>query len=119
MSRRSSPKFVVFLIILIVGYLIAKAIAKILSKVLTRVGFAYLPLVFVAIIIIVIAAAIAAAAKRLIEGSLGGLSYGKTLANLAAGFIVAIGIIAALDQLKIAPNVVNAILYAALAALVG
>ncbi len=33
------PKFAVFLLILIVGYLIAKAIAKILSKVLTRVGF--------------------------------------------------------------------------------
>ncbi len=80
---------------------------------------AYLPLVFVAIVIVVIAAAIAAAAKRLIEGSLGVLTYGKTLANLAAGFILAIGIIAALDQLHIAPNVVNAILYAALAALVG
>jgi hypothetical protein len=81
---------------------------------------AYLPLVFVAIIIIVIiASAIAAGAKKLIEGSLGGLSYGKTLANLAAGFILAIGVIAALDQLHIAANVVNAILYAALAAVVG
>ena len=80
---------------------------------------AYLPLVFVAIIIVVIASAIAAGAKKLIEGSLGGLSYGKTLANLAAGFILAIGIIAALDQLHIAANVVNAILYAALAAVVG
>ncbi len=80
---------------------------------------AYLPLVFVAIIIVIIASAIAAGAKKLIEGSLGGLSYGKTLANLAAGFILAIGIIAALDQLHIAANVVNAILYAALAAVVG
>jgi len=80
---------------------------------------AYLPLVFVAIVIVVIAAAIAAGAKRLIEGSLGGLSYGKTVANLAAGFILAIGVIAALDQLHIAQNVVNAILYAALAAIVG
>jgi hypothetical protein len=80
---------------------------------------AYLPLVFVAIIIVIIASAIAAGAKKLIEGSLGGLSYGKTLANLAAGFILAIGIIAALDQLHIAANVVNAILYAALAAMVG
>ena len=84
-----------------------------------RAVVAYLPLVFVAIVIVVIAAAIAAAAKKLIEGSLGGLSYGKTVANLAAGFIMAIGIIAALDQLHIAPNVVNAILYAALAAIVG
>jgi Conserved TM helix len=80
---------------------------------------AYLPLVFVAIIIVVIAAAIAAAARRLIEGSLGGLSYGRTLANLAAGFILAIGVIAALDQLHIAASVVNAVLYAALAAIVG
>ncbi len=80
---------------------------------------AYLPLVFVAIVIVVIAAAIAAGARRLIEGSLGGLSYGKTVANLAAGFILAIGVIAALDQLHIAQNVVNAILYAALAAIVG
>jgi len=84
-----------------------------------RAVIAYLPLVFVAIVIVVIAAAIAAGAKRLIEGSLGGLSYGKTVANLAAGFILAIGVIAALDQLHIAQNVVNAILYAALAAIVG
>jgi hypothetical protein len=84
-----------------------------------RAVVAYLPLVFVAIVIVVIAAAIAAAARRLIEGSLGGLSYGKTVANLAAGFILAVGVIAALDQLHIAQNVVNAILYAALAAIVG
>ena len=80
---------------------------------------AYLPLVFVAIVIVVIAAAIAAAAKTLIENSLGGLSYARVLGNLAAGFILAIGIIAALDQLHIAQNVVNAVLYAALAAIVG
>jgi Conserved TM helix len=84
-----------------------------------RAVIAYLPLVFVAIVIVIIAAAIAAGAKRLIEASLGELSYGRTLANVAAGFILAIGIIAALDQLHIAANVVNAVLYAALAALVG
>jgi Mechanosensitive ion channel, conserved TM helix len=80
---------------------------------------AYLPLLFVAVIILVISAAIAAGAKTLITGSLGGLSYARALGNLASGFILAIGIIAALDQLHIAQNVVNAILYAALAALVG
>ncbi len=80
---------------------------------------AYLPLIFVAIIIVVISAAIAAGAKTLIQNSLGGLEYGRLLGNLASGFILAIGIIAALDQLHIAANVVNAILYAALAALVG
>lgn len=80
---------------------------------------AYLPLVFVAIVIVVIASAIAAAAKALIQNSLGGLSYGKVLANVASGLILAFGVIAALDQLHIATNVVNAVLYAALAAAVG
>ncbi len=80
---------------------------------------AYLPLVFIAIVIVIIAAAIAAAAKALIQNSLGGLSYAKVLANTASGFILALGVIAALDQLHIAPNVVNAVLYAALAAAVG
>jgi histone H3/H4 len=84
-----------------------------------RAVIAYLPLVFVAIVIVVIAAAIAAGARNLIENSLGGLSYARVLANLASGFILAIGVIAALDQLHIAAAVVDAILYAVLAALVG
>ncbi len=170
------PKFVVFLLILLIGYFIAKILAKAVDKVLERVGFdraierggigraleqskydpsdilgklvfytimlfvlstafgvfgpnpisgylqaviGYLPEVFVAIVIIVIAAAVAAGAKTLIEGSLGGLSYGRILANAASILILAFGIIAALDQLRIAQNVVNGILYAALAAVVG
>ena len=80
---------------------------------------AYLPLVFVAIVIIVIAAAIAAAVKALIQNSLGSLSYAKVLANAASTLIMAFGIIAALDQLHIATNVVNAVMYAVLAAAVG
>lgn len=80
---------------------------------------AYLPLVFVAIIIVIIASALAAAAKALIQNSLSGMSYAKVLGNVASGLILAFGIIAALDQLHVATNVVNAVLYAALAALVG
>jgi hypothetical protein len=167
---------VVFLIILVVGWLIAKVITKVISAVLTRVGFdkaverggikkalesskydasdilakivyyalmlfvlstafgvfgtnpvstylhavvAYLPLVFVAIIIVIIASAIAAAAKALIENSLSGVSYANVLGNVVSGLILAFGVIAALDQLHMATNVVNAVLYAALAALVG
>jgi hypothetical protein len=79
----------------------------------------YLPKVFVAILIVVIAAAIAAAAKGLIQNTLGGLSYGKVLANVVSGLILALGVIAALNQLQIATNVVNAVLYATLAAAVG
>ena len=170
------PKFVVFLLILIIGYFIAKAVSKILARVLQRVGFddlverggvkkalakseydaagilgkivfyaimlfvlstafgvfgpnpisdylraviSYLPLVFVAILILVVAAAVAAAVKGLIQNSLGGLSYGKTLANAASAVILALGVIAALGQLHVAENVVNAVLYATLAAIVG
>ncbi len=79
----------------------------------------YLPKVFVAILIIVIAAAVAAGVKGLIENTMGGLSYGSVLANAASVLILALGIIAALNQLQIAENVVNAVLYASLAALVG
>ncbi len=79
----------------------------------------YLPKVFVAILILVIAAAIAAAVKALVRNALGGLSYGSALATAASVLILALGVIAALNQLEIARNVVNAVLYAALAALVG
>ncbi|CCH89090.1 membrane protein of unknown function [Modestobacter italicus] len=89
-----------------------------ISTYLTAV-IGYLPKVFVAILILVIASAIAAGVKLLLEGTLGGLSYGKVLANGASIVIIALGIIAALNQLQIAQNVVNAVLYASLAALVG
>ncbi len=79
----------------------------------------YLPKVFVAILIVVIASAIAAGAKSLIQNSLGGLSYGAVLANVVSVLILALGVIAALNQLQIAENVVNGLLYAGLAALVG
>ncbi|GHE07160.1 mechanosensitive ion channel family protein [Klenkia taihuensis] len=79
----------------------------------------YLPKVFVAILILVIASAIAAGAKLLVQNTLGGLSYGRILANVASTVILALGVIAALDQLEIAQNVVNAVLYATLAAVVG
>jgi hypothetical protein len=79
----------------------------------------YLPLVFVAIVIVVIASAIAAGAKALIQNSLGGLAYGTIIANAVSALILALGVIAALNQLNIAENVVNAVLYATLAAIVG
>ena len=79
----------------------------------------YLPLVFIAVVIIVITAAVAAAVKSLIENSLSGMPYVNVLGNLAWGFILALGIIAALNQPHIAQNALNAVLYAALAALAG
>jgi hypothetical protein len=170
------PKFVVFVIVVVVGYFIARALEKLVSRVLIRVGFdrlaerggiktvlahskydasgilakivyyaimlfvldvafgvfgsnpisgflhgviAYLPLVFIAVVIIVITAAVAAAVRSLIENSLSGMPYANVLGNLAWGFILALGIIAAVNQLHVAQNVLNAVLYAALAALAG
>jgi hypothetical protein len=70
-------------------------------------------------LIIVIAAAIASAAKELIQAALGGLSYGRALANLAAIAIVTVGAFAALDQLRIAPAIVTGLFYALLAIIAG
>lgn len=80
---------------------------------------AYLPKVIVAILILVVAAAVAAAARELIDASLGGLSYGKLLGNIAAAFIIGFGFFAALDQLEIAPNIVSGLFYAILAIIAG
>ncbi len=170
------PKFISFLVILIIAYIVARVISGIVNKVLERVGFdrlverggikqalarsrydasdivakiiyyailliglsmafgvfgnnpisnylrsivAYLPKLLVAILIIVIAAAVARAVKDLITSLMGGLSYGPMLGTIASTFILVLGVIAALNQLEIARNVVNAVLYAGLAALVG
>jgi hypothetical protein len=79
----------------------------------------YLPQVVVAIIIVIITAAIAAGAKTLIQGVLGGLSYGKLLANIASIGILFLGVIAAINQLGIAITVTTPVLIAVLTAIVG
>jgi hypothetical protein len=89
-----------------------------ISDLLTGV-IAYLPQVVAAILIVVIASAIAKAAKDMLSAFLGGLSYGNTLANVAAGAIVAVGVFAALDTLGIAPRIVNGLFYAILAVIAG
>ncbi|WP_052666185.1 mechanosensitive ion channel family protein [Nitriliruptor alkaliphilus] len=80
---------------------------------------AFLPRIFVAIVIVVIAAAIASVVRDLVTASIGGLSYGRVLANLASATILLIGVFAALDQLRIAPAIVTGLFYAILAVIVG
>lgn len=158
------PKFLAFLLILVIGYFVAKAVEKVVDGLLERVGFdkyverggvkkalenskfdassilaklaffvlflfvlqlafgifganpvsellqgviAYLPNIFVAIVILVVAAAIAAGAKEIVQASLGGLSYGKALANAAGIAIMVLAFFAAADQLEIAPTIVS------------
>ncbi|MCU1536517.1 MAG: hypothetical protein JWP82_868 [Humibacillus sp.] len=89
-----------------------------ISDLLTGV-IAFLPKALVAIVIVVIAAAIAAAVRELITNTLGGLSYGKLLANIASIFILALGVIAALGQVGIATTVTTPVLIAVLATVGG
>lgn len=80
---------------------------------------AWLPNAIIAIIIVVVAAATAAAVRDIIGNTLSGLSYGRLLANLAAVFIVGLGVIAALNQIGIATTVTTPVLIAVLATVAG
>jgi len=167
----SIPKILVFLVILVIGWIVAKALGRIVDMVLRRIKFdhfvergvvgqalarsntdatsliakivyyaillvtlqmafgvwgpnpistmlnavvAWLPKAIVAIIIIVIASAIARVVKDLINGAIGGLSYGPFLASVASIIIIALGAIAALNQVGIAAAITQPILYTVL-----
>lgn len=163
----SIPKILVFLLILIIGWIVARVLSRLVNVLLRRVKFdriasrgvvgqalarsgtdattlivkivyyalllvtlqmafgvwgpnpistmlnaivAWIPKAIVAIIIIVIASAIAKVVKDLINGAIGGLSYGPFLASAAAVIIIALGAIAALNQVGIAFSVTEPIL---------
>ncbi len=89
-----------------------------ISELLTEV-ITFLPSLIVAIVIVVVASSIAAAVKVLIEGTLGGLSYGTLLANAASVFILFLGVVAALNQIGVATTVTTPILIMILATVGG
>jgi hypothetical protein len=68
---------------------------------------AYLPNVVVAILIFVLAGALAAAASRLVAGALGETSTGKIAGTAVPILIIAIATFMILDQLNIAPAIVE------------
>ena len=80
---------------------------------------AFLPKLIAAIVIVVVASAIAAAVKDIVGNALGGLSYGRTLATAASVSIIVLGGFMALNQIEIAPEIVNALFYAVLAVVAG
>ncbi len=80
---------------------------------------AFLPKLFVAVLIVVITAAVATGVKTLLESLLSAFSYGRTLALIAAAAIWVVGVSAALNQIEVAPEIVNGLFYAMLALLVG
>lgn len=89
-----------------------------ISDLLTRV-IVFLPNIFVAIVIVVLSASIAAAVKEILRASLGCMSYGNALALAASAAIMVVGVFAALNQLAIAPAIVNGLFYAVLATVAG
>jgi small-conductance mechanosensitive channel len=89
-----------------------------ISELITGI-IGYLPRIFVAVIIVVIGAAMANAVRDMIQNTFGGLEYGRMLGLAASWVILAIAGFAALDQLQIAPNIVNGLFYALLAIVVG
>jgi hypothetical protein len=170
------PKFVGFLVILLIGYVVAKLLSRLVEQLLERVGFdrwvergslksalersrldasdilgvvtfwsvfliglqlafgvfgpnpvsdllhgliVYLPNVFVAVVILVIAAALAKVVTDLLSAMLGAATGGAWIARAAGFAVLLVGIFAALDQLKIAPAIVNGLYYAILAIIVG
>jgi Conserved TM helix len=167
----SIPKILVFLLVLVIGWIVAKVLARLVDMILRRIKFdrfvergmvgqalarsntdatsliakvvyyaillvtlqmafgvwgpnpistmldavvGWLPKAIVAIIIIVIASAIARVVKDLINGAIGGLSYGPFLATVASIIIIALGVIAALNQVGIAAAITQPILYTVL-----
>ena len=80
---------------------------------------AYLPKVFAAVLILVIAAAIAKVVTELLQATVGAVSGGEWIARGAGIAILVVGIFAALNQLEIAPEIVNGLFYAILAIIVG
>ncbi len=77
---------------------------------------AYLPKVVTGVIVVVVAAAVAV--KEIIQSTLGGLSYGKTVAVGASVAILVVGAFAAVSQLQIASAIGNGLLYALLTVVV-
>src|ERR1700722_4623586 len=75
----------------------------------------WLPKAVVAVILVVIASAIAKVVRDLLGAAMSGLSYGRFVASTAAVVIIALGVIAALNQIDVASSVTGPVLITVLA----
>jgi len=80
---------------------------------------AYLPNVIVAVIILVIVGALAKVVTEVLSAMLGSVQAGGWISRGAGFAILMLGVFAVLDQLKVAPAIVNGLFYAILAVVVG
>ncbi len=140
------PKFVGFLVILLIGYVVAKLLSRLVEQLLERVGFdrwvergslksalersrldasdilgvvTFWSVFLIALQLAFIAAALAKVVTDLLSAILGAATGGAWIARAAGFAVLLVGIFAALDQLKIAPAIVNGLYYAILAIIVG
>jgi hypothetical protein len=68
---------------------------------------------------VIVASAIGTALKGLVTGALGQRSYTRIMGNITYGFVMALGVIAALNQLGIAISVTMPVLITVLATVAG
>jgi hypothetical protein len=80
---------------------------------------AWLPRAIVAVVIVVVAAAIANALFDLVGSALSSLNYGRLVARIVQVFVIALGVVAALNQVGVATTVTTPVLIAVLATLGG
>lgn len=109
-------KYAVMLFTLVIAFNVfgPNPISELLQDVI-----AFLPKLIVAIIIVVVASAIAKVVKDLVSSTLGGLSYGDVVANIASVFILFLGVVAALNQIGVATTVTTPVLVTILATIGG
>lgn len=109
-------KYAVMLFTLVIAFNVfgPNPISELLQDVI-----AFLPRLIVAIVIVVVASAIAKVVKDLVSSTLGGLSYGNVVANIASVFILFLGVVAALNQVGVATTVTTPVLVTILATIGG
>jgi small-conductance mechanosensitive channel len=109
-------KYAIMLFTLVIAFNVfgPNPISQLLQQVI-----AFLPRLIVAIVIVVVASAIATVVKDLVRNTLGGLSYGNLLANIASVFILFLGVVAALNQIGVATAVTTPVLVTILATIGG
>ena len=80
---------------------------------------ALIPQIIVGIVLVVLGAVLAGAVKSFVMGTIGGLSYGKVLANVAGGLVLVLFVKSALDQVGVATTVTTPLLYTVLGTVAG
>jgi hypothetical protein len=106
--------FMLFVLQLAFGIFGPNPVSDLISDVV-----AWLPRLFVAVVIVVVAAAVAGWVRDLIREALGGLSYGNAIATTAQVVILALALIAALNQIGVATSVTLPVLITVLAVVAG